>query len=89
MTTQECLEGVFDSGGFKKILITYRMLEHLPVLVVKFNSGYRFFIGVDMPVSKEMLLQYIPNGLADNNGYAGAFGKNPSVLKIIEDGLLK
>lgn len=87
-----CLDGVCDDGKFKELLIKYRMLEHLPVSKNNPQSGVfpdiDFFVGLDMPASKDMLRQYIPDGALDEDGCAGAFGKNPIVLKIVQEGLL-
>lgn len=67
-----CLDGVVDNGEFKKLIIEFEFLEHLPLELTSYNNltvkGFKLdFIGF------EHITEYMPN-LPNSNG---AFGDNP------------
>lgn len=77
-----CLDGVVDNGEFKKLLILYRFLEHIPL---EYKGGKYYDRGSGAEIADDGLVaQYFGEGNLETGLHkeisCGAFGKNPTFV---------
>ena len=79
-----CLDDIVDDGAFRKLLIDYQFLEHIPLMLNTNNNVV--VLGQKLPiVNIKALLQYIPDISKD----FGAFGNNKFFTPTIKEILTK
>lgn len=69
-----CRDDMVDDGSFKKLIIKYKMLEHLPIHLC--SNNFICLNGETFPALTQCeILKFIPN-INDKNKVYGAFGNN-------------
>ncbi|WLI89027.1 putative phage abortive infection protein [Massilia sp. R2A-15] len=80
-----CLDGMVDHGEFKRLLIKYRFLEHIPL--ERKGTNYSYSGNGRTIASPEMISQYVMDS-GDRAGLPSerisAFGRNPEVLDLVK-----
>ncbi|MEZ9345669.1 putative phage abortive infection protein [Vibrio splendidus] len=86
-----CTDGTVDQGEFRSLLCTYQMLEHLPIVldsrsreVWEYPEDTWFVLSsTSLPITNEKVLkQFIDLIERGDSKLFGAFGTNPTVVKL-------
>lgn len=76
-----CTEGMVDKGRFRKLVVRYEFLEHLPATLGENGVPCVSELG---PSAEKLFLHYFPDfGESSRNPY-GAFGKNEIFIDYIK-----
>jgi hypothetical protein len=88
-----CLNRMVDDGQFKTLVIRYRLLEHLPIKLIRYKKEEVGKDGSNLKWVHKISCTYLPNKMDyyeeyfEKSGafcFPGAFGQNPQVNAYLE-----
>jgi uncharacterized membrane protein len=80
-----CLEGMVDSGKFKRLVVEYEMLEHMPFHYSKMFHKVSV-PGFDLDIERDIRHYFHKNDNGTTKKFsAGAFGRNPQIQKFLNN----